>query len=174
MVGQEKTTEKIEPLMRILLVDDDPIFRRIMGHHAEREGVLLTCARSSLDFINDSQKGNFDVAILDYNLGLVNGLELAAHFRKLGNESPIILISATTYEVVLRLLEKGEKDSLKSQAHRLKGLAYNVAAEKLAAVCAQIEESAAKSQMEEARANKSKLIQEWQNLITFLQKDLAA
>jgi DNA-binding response OmpR family regulator len=79
-----------------------------------------------------------------------------------------------TYEEVLQLIETDEKEHLKSKAHRLKGLAYNLAAEKLSAVCAQIEECASLSKMDEARNKKEILIEEWNNLINYLQRDLAA
>src|SRR5262249_25607386 len=77
-----------------------------------------------------------------------------------------------TYQEVLRLIENGERENLRSQAHRLKGLAYNLAAEKLCAVCAKIETDAAQSRMDDARKMKSSLVSEWQTLISFLQKDL--
>ena len=114
---------------------------------------------------------------IDIKLNSMNSVgESEAENQEFINELKGLFLqhAPATYEEVLRLLEEGKIDSLKSQAHRLKGLAYNLAAEKLASVCAQIEECAGQSKMEEARSKKQVLIQEWNNLITFLQKDLAA
>lgn len=84
-----------------------------------------------------------------------------------------IVHAPATYEEVLKLLQQNDAGRLRSQAHRLKGLAANLAAEKLTEVCAQIEECAAKCHLEEAKSRTPVLIEEWKSLMDFLENDLA-
>ncbi len=76
---------------RILVVDDDPTFGRIMQRAAvylEADLVFVQC----LQDLDPNLLGSFDVAIVDYDLGSVTGLELARYLDH-HVSVPIVLVS---------------------------------------------------------------------------------
>jgi DNA-binding response OmpR family regulator len=82
-----------KPGPRILLIDDDPVFIAVMKRWAEMEKIHLECY-SNLDemgFIG--LFSNYDVAILDYDLGYTTGLEIARCTDALLHEMPIVIVS---------------------------------------------------------------------------------
>jgi CheY-like chemotaxis protein len=83
------------PAPRVLLVDDDPLFGKVMQRVAANLHVPLTYVRSLQD-LGDPTKQRFDVALLDYDLGSVTGVELAEYFEHIAQPMPVILISETT------------------------------------------------------------------------------
>jgi DNA-binding NtrC family response regulator len=78
---------------RILLIDDDPIFGRIMTVRAELDGIDLTYIPSVRDVYHLS-KWEFDIAIVDYDLGIVNGIQLGNYFEDFVHPISILLTSA--------------------------------------------------------------------------------
>ena len=77
---------------RLLLVDDDPIFGKIMTRLAEQSRVNLTCCRS-LDELGQKVWWNFHAGIIDYDLGTANGIELIQTMEKTLGTLPVILVS---------------------------------------------------------------------------------
>ena len=90
MLHQEKPRLERQP--RFLLVDDDPILCRIMQKAAQSLGIELTYL-STLDDLSKLTETRFDVAMLDYDLGFLNGYEVASYLEQKVPEMPIILIS---------------------------------------------------------------------------------
>ena len=80
--------------LEVLLVDDDPLFGRIMMAAAEQAGVSLTYSSNPKLLYRHVPLKPFDVVILDYNLGLVTGLQFARFLEERGKSVPTILISA--------------------------------------------------------------------------------
>jgi len=85
-------------LPRILLVDDDPTFGKIMKRAAVTKGVDLTfCA--SLDEFATLQNWDYDVVMMDYDLGAVTGVELTKYIEQFTKEEvPVILVSQTNQQ----------------------------------------------------------------------------
>jgi len=79
---------------RLLLIDDDPAFGKIMTKLAQRFSVALTTCRSLAD-LGPLRGWTFDAALVDYHLESASGItairELERHFQDL----PVILISQT-------------------------------------------------------------------------------
>lgn len=78
---------------RILLVDDDPVYGKIMSRVAACFKAELTFVRS-LTELSESDLSSFDVAILDYDLGAVTGVELTNYLDH-HCPLPIVMVSAT-------------------------------------------------------------------------------
>ena len=108
-------SEIIQPVekSRILLVDDDPVFAKIIKRAAEFRGVSLAHC-STLDEFAKLQQSEYDVLIMDYDLGAVTGLELASYYEKFSAaETPVILVSKTA-----RLDTRKWPDSIREFVHK--------------------------------------------------------
>jgi DNA-binding NtrC family response regulator len=89
-MGQAHVDKRIK---RFLLIDDDPIFCGLLGHYAETQGVVLHYYTSLLEFGNTAQLGNYDVAILDFDMGEITGPDSAGYVSGLFGNIPVLLIS---------------------------------------------------------------------------------
>jgi PAS domain S-box-containing protein len=101
--AEAKESEEEEPqelpLLRILLVDDDPRVRRILGELIKSWGHTVVVAEdgfSALDaFLVASRSGQpFDVVITDLGMPRMNGAELVRRIRELDRQVPIIIVTA--------------------------------------------------------------------------------
>ena len=81
---------------RVLLVDDDPIFGEIMQGVARTERVPLIYYQNAAEFYRDFKNLEFDVAIVDYDLGRVTGNQLSNFVLKSGKNVPVVLVSSAT------------------------------------------------------------------------------
>lgn len=68
-------------LRKILLVDDDPTFGKIMKRAAEVRGIELTFC-SALDEVSEHTHEKFDMALIDFNLGAVTGIEFSEYLGR--------------------------------------------------------------------------------------------
>lgn len=87
------TKENSKPL-RLLIVEDDLALAASIGDWFELDGHscdYATDGRAALALISDD---NFDVILLDVSLPRIDGLEVARHVRKLGNVTPILMLTA--------------------------------------------------------------------------------
>jgi len=68
-------------VVRILLVDDEVEIRRLLARRLSRRGYEVTTATGSDQALALLAEGEFDLAILDFMMPGMNGLELAAQCR---------------------------------------------------------------------------------------------
>jgi len=80
---------------RIILIDDDPFFGSIMKQVAAQRGVELSHFLSLADLGFVSLLGQYDVAILDYDLGNMTGVEIGEYLTAFFGDLPMLLISST-------------------------------------------------------------------------------
>ncbi len=80
------------PVPRILLVDDDVVFGKIMMKIAHREQIPLVYY-SSVKEISKLSHFDFDLGIFDYDLGAITGVQLTDFLERYLRKLPIILIS---------------------------------------------------------------------------------
>ncbi len=79
-----------EPLAYLFAVDDDPLFCRMLVKAAARRRIHVTCFHPDRDFGRLPRDGEFDAAVMDYDLGALRGTQLSALYH----ETPILLVSA--------------------------------------------------------------------------------
>ncbi len=91
--GSSRGVVKPRVMPRILLVDDDPVFGRIMKRAAASFAARLAFVQS-VDELTDEHLSDVDVAIIDFDLGAVTGLELA-RFVDDRVPMPVVLVSTT-------------------------------------------------------------------------------
>lgn len=79
---------------RILLIDDDADFRKLMCAVALGKSVALDAYESLDDFASDGPAKDYTVAIVDYRLKDTTGIKTAQSLQNLlTNETPVVLAS---------------------------------------------------------------------------------
>ncbi|MDT7893473.1 MAG: response regulator [Armatimonadota bacterium] len=96
--SEEEEAKELPPL-RILLVDDDPRVRRILGELMKSWGHTVVVAEdgfNALDaFLVAFRSGQpFDVVITDLGMPRMNGAELVRRIRQHDRQVPIIIVTA--------------------------------------------------------------------------------
>ncbi len=78
----------------ILVIDDDPGTREALADILRRAGYQVTSLAGDTPVEESLRCGRYQVAVLDYRLPALTGLDLAARLKSLQPHCRIILISA--------------------------------------------------------------------------------
>ena len=78
---------------RFVLIDDDPVYRTILLRAATMEGFDIAVYESLMDLGSIGMLGRYDAAIVDYDLGNINGVEIAEYLSALFGDIPMVLVS---------------------------------------------------------------------------------
>jgi DNA-binding response OmpR family regulator len=85
-----------EPMTRVLVVDDDPTIREVIGYALGDEGYLVDGAadgQAALDLIGLLPP---DVILLDMKMPGIDGWEFVKRYRaRYGEQTPIIVLTAS-------------------------------------------------------------------------------
>ena len=110
-------TKKITSL---LVVDDDPVFSRFVCQLvlalAEELPCGVTCAASAEAALTQIPRGRFELALVDYHLPGLSGLDLLAQINQLplDQRPAVILLTGSGNEAVaVEAMKRGAKDYLK-------------------------------------------------------------
>lgn len=104
IVQEELEQEKLpQGQGRILVVDDNASVLKMIHKGLSRHGYHVITKDSGIDAMKffDADPQTFDVAILDYTMPGVNGLEVAKHFKESNPEVKVILISGDLKEELI-------------------------------------------------------------------------
>ena len=82
-------------VVRILLVDDEEEIRRLLARRLSRRGYAVTAATDSDQALALLAEGAFDLAILDFMMPGMNGLELAGHCRAQYPDLRILMLTGS-------------------------------------------------------------------------------
>ena len=99
---------------KLLLVDDDPAFRRLSAMALEEAGiehVAVGSAKDALQALEEARDAPFDLILLDMELPGMKGWELLKLLRDKGRDIPVVLV--TVLEDVsdkVRALDLGADD----------------------------------------------------------------
>lgn len=97
------------PVPSLLLVDDDAVFRRLMSALFQQDGFQVTAFESAETAFDALELRTFKVAIVDYKLPDLNGIDFFERTRRSHPDMVRILITAhTTEEVLLDAINRGE------------------------------------------------------------------
>lgn len=91
--------------MRILIADDDPSIRRMLGVSLEREGYQTAAACDGREALEAMRAGQADLVLLDLMMPMVTGWEVLAE-RAAAPELlkiPVIVITAARGDAVAEL-----------------------------------------------------------------------
>ncbi|MBC7659282.1 MAG: response regulator [Chitinophagaceae bacterium] len=78
---------------RYVLIDDDASFRAVLLRAAHVSGIHVDVFESLEELGAVGLLSRYDVAIVDYDLGTLNGLEIAQYLELLCRQTPMILVS---------------------------------------------------------------------------------
>jgi signal transduction histidine kinase/ActR/RegA family two-component response regulator len=98
----EEEETPVEPLdggqpsqgLRILVAEDHPTNRLIIGRFLEPAGHRLTMAENGAEAVEAARSESFDLVILDVHMPLMDGIAAAREIRALAPETPIVMLSA--------------------------------------------------------------------------------
>jgi len=90
--GQEATG--MELTGRILIVDDDPHFLRVLARILSGENFLVTSAAGACDALELLKSAHFDLIISDLRMPECDGLNFLDSLRQSGNAVPVIILTA--------------------------------------------------------------------------------
>lgn len=112
----------------ILIVDDDPIFRRITGAFLESQGCSVVEAENGLDGLVQLKKENLDLVMCDLSMPILNGIEFVEEISQSYPSLPMVVISATEQmSDVAKALKYGIKDFIAKPIDDFPGLAASLA-----------------------------------------------
>ncbi|OHB71250.1 MAG: hypothetical protein A2W17_01895 [Planctomycetes bacterium RBG_16_41_13] len=95
---------------RILIVDDEEGYRKVLSNSLTDLGFETTVAASGMDALEEMKKKNYAVILLDMKMPGIDGIELLERIRKEQLFSSIVIITAYTYEDIAReAIRKGAK-----------------------------------------------------------------
>lgn len=92
----------------ILLIDDDPVFRRLMSVMFNQEGFKIVTADNAQEGLTLVEENDFNVAVVDYRLPDLTGIDF---FERVHRTHPnmirILLTAYTTETVLLEAINRG-------------------------------------------------------------------
>jgi DNA-binding NtrC family response regulator len=88
---------------QILIVDDEPSNRKILGQELVHKGFTVATAAGGTEALKKIEAAPPDLVILDYMMPDMSGLDVLQELRKKGNDTPVIMIPA--YGSVERAVE---------------------------------------------------------------------
>ncbi|MDM8526487.1 response regulator [Desulfococcaceae bacterium HSG8] len=79
--------------IRVLLVDDEEGFVRIVAKRMSKRGIDVTKAFSGSEAIQILRREDFDVAVLDLKMEDMDGIEVLKIFKKMYPEMEVIMLT---------------------------------------------------------------------------------
>ncbi|MDX2470651.1 MAG: response regulator, partial [SAR324 cluster bacterium] len=97
--------------IKVLIVDDNQYNRLFLEEFFNSMGILhqsCSSGKEALELVQNKDTAVFDLAIFDYMMPELDGLELAAQFKKVPNLKPLPIILLTSVDH-LQIVEKAKK-----------------------------------------------------------------
>lgn len=79
--------------IRILVVDDEPLVRKVVARYLESEGHSIEVAENGNEAFDVFQKNAFDLILTDWAMPEMNGSQLATAVKKIAPHMPIIMMT---------------------------------------------------------------------------------
>jgi len=103
--------------LSVLLVEDDSSYAKVVQHQLKRfpsREFELIWKESVEEALTELRKGTrFDVILTDYNFPASNGLEFCLQLNEMGNQIPLVIITATRdIKLAIEAMKLGVEDFL--------------------------------------------------------------
>ena len=89
-------------MSKILLLEDDELFRESLEDFLLEEGFLVDIACDGHEALDKNFENNYDLYLLDINVPKLNGLDLLKELRQSGDNTPSIFITSYKDKDTLR------------------------------------------------------------------------
>jgi DNA-binding NtrC family response regulator len=97
----------------ILIVDDEPLIRDTLAEYLTQEGFCVTSTASGEEALEHAGREHFDIAVCDFQLPGMNGLDLLRRLLQHGPDMCIFLMTAYgTVENAVEAFQRGAHDYL--------------------------------------------------------------
>lgn len=92
-------------MARILICDDDPVVRKLLGESLKREGHDVELVKDGIDALVTLKKQRPDVLVLDVMMPEINGYDVCHNikFDASLNDLPVIILTSRDQELDPRL-----------------------------------------------------------------------
>ena len=92
----------------VLVVDDSPLDRKIVGGIVEAEGMTATYAENGRDALDKLAEEKADIVLADLQMPVMDGLELVREVKERYPSTPVILVTrAGSEEIAVEALRTG-------------------------------------------------------------------
>jgi len=97
--------------MKILIVDDEDILRISIGDDLRERGYEVSLSKSPTLALNLLEKENFEIALIDYKMPEMNGIELLKRIKKLQPECSVVIMTGFgTIQTAVEAMKIGAQD----------------------------------------------------------------
>ena len=97
------------PVVRVLLVDDEPVVLMSLRETLRPEGYTIVVANSPDEALESARQHTFAVVVSDHQMPGMTGVELLTELKKLRPEAMRILVSAgPSAEMAIDAINKAE------------------------------------------------------------------
>ena len=95
----------------VLVVDDNALNRMVIEQYLKVQGLTVTLAEDGIQALEMGEKQEFDLILMDLRMPGMDGFEASRALRKIGCNTPIVALSATSYsQIADRLKDSGFDD----------------------------------------------------------------
>ena len=94
LTGAPELTETRKP--KLLVIDDDPVHRMVIGKVGDKAGYSITSASSADEAATKINQQKYDCISLDLSLGGINGATLLNDIAEHNRDAMLIVISGAT------------------------------------------------------------------------------
>ena len=96
--AESEAAQKIKPALEILLVEDNPVNRRLAQHVLEKEGYRIVAVDNGAAALKTLESKHFDLVLMDVQMPRMDGIETTAAIRDrekvTGGYIPIVALTA--------------------------------------------------------------------------------
>jgi len=107
----------MDRLIDVLIIEDDPAFAAIIGMTLQTNGKFsATVADSGSEGISQLKTKPYDIILLDYRLGDINGLQVLEWMNEQKMETPVIMMTShSSEELAVEAMKLGAYDYVKKE-----------------------------------------------------------
>jgi DNA-binding response OmpR family regulator len=95
----------MDPVQRVLVVDDEPAIRALVAKIVERAGLTVDTAHDGAAAIGLLESAEYSVVVLDLMMPNVDGFALIDYLRSRPGEKPAIIVISAGEPAALRQLD---------------------------------------------------------------------
>ena len=96
---------------KILIADDDPNIVKILMDRLKSRGFRVTAASDGEECLDQMEKGNHSILILDLQMPRMDGMEVLEEVKRINPEIDVIMMTAYgTIDMAVRAMKAGAAD----------------------------------------------------------------